>query len=139
MGKSDKIIWAIAGLIALAVVLIVFYNGGKDDALIVISADGSFTEEQCLDRGFENKVIMLESKYCGHCRETKPVFLEACNGGGVEPIVLDISERKDRAEMDSYGVEIRYTPTFIFGCDYYVGVQSGENYKNYIDELGNDG
>ena len=96
--------------------------------IITISEAGSFTQEECQELGLENKVIMIESKYCGHCQEAKPIFQEACQEAGVTPEILDISEKEQREQMLAYSVEVKYTPTFIFNCNYYVGGMSKEEY-----------
>lgn len=95
-----------------------------------ITKAGSFQPDECQLRGLENKVIMFESKYCGHCATTLPVFQEACRELGIEPIILDITEESDNEQMKSYGLDIRFTPTFVFGCNYYLGVDTKENYIN---------
>ncbi len=96
--------------------------------LFTITKDGSFQLDECKSRGLENEVIMFESKYCGHCATTLPVFQEACRDMGVEPTILDLTDGEAKELMKSYGLDIRYTPTFVFGCDYYVGVKTEENY-----------
>lgn len=96
--------------------------------LITITKDGSFQPDECKSRGLKNKVIMFESKYCSHCTATLPVFQEACRGLGIEPTILDLTNEEDKELTKSYGLDIRYTPTFVFGCDYYVGVKTEENY-----------
>ena len=78
---------------------------------------------------------MLESKYCGHCRETLPLFEEACEEQGVIPEILDLSVKEDQERMYSLGIQVQYTPTFIFGCNYYVGVKTKEKYLNYINQI----
>jgi len=95
---------------------------------LTITKDGSFSKESCIERGVSDKVIMLQSKYCGHCQHTIPIFEEACREEGVEPIILDVSIPEQREQMESYGVQIAYTPTFIFGCDYYIGARDKEGY-----------
>ncbi|MCK5474495.1 MAG: thioredoxin family protein [Candidatus Aenigmarchaeota archaeon] len=96
--------------------------------LFTIKKDGSFQPDECKNRGLENKVIMFESKYCSHCATTLPVFQEACRSLGIEPAILDLTIEEDKELTKSYGLDIRYTPTFVFGCDYYVGVKTEENY-----------
>ncbi len=99
-----------------------------------IQVDGEFEADDCLQRGLKDSVIMFESKYCGHCKATLPIFLEACNENGIEPIILDLSISEQREQMESYGIEVYYTPTFIFGCSYYVGTKTKEGYLQVIDE-----
>ena len=78
---------------------------------------------------------MLESKYCGHCKATIPDFKDACAEKGVEPIILDLSVDEQRVQMMSYGISIQFTPTFIFGCDYFVGVKTKQEYSDSLDKF----
>lgn len=102
--------------------------------VITIGKAGSFSSEDCVQRKLEDKIIMIESKYCGHCKQTLPVFEGACKEKGVEPIILDISVPEQRKQMESYGINVMYTPTFIFGCDYFVGSRSKEDYLSLLEE-----
>ena len=105
---------------------------------IILSQDGSFSIEDCKNRGLNDKVLMLESKYCGHCKVTLPMFKEACAEKGVNPIILDVSEPEQRKQMESHGISIRFTPTFVFGCDYYMGSKQKQEYLQLLDKFLND-
>lgn len=107
----------------------------NEEEVITISKDGSFDAKDCKNRGLNDKVIMLESKFCGHCKATLPNFKEACDEKGVEPIILDLSENEQRIQMLSYGVTIQFTPTFIFGCDYVIGVRNKQEYLELLDKF----
>lgn len=101
--------------------------------IITISEAGIFTLQDCQDRGLENKIVMIESKYCGHCEVAKPIFEEACQEAGVIPEILDITEKDQRTKMISYSVDVKYTPTFIINCSYYIGGMKKEEYINLIN------
>lgn len=103
--------------------------------MVTISEDGSLSPEECERRGLEGKVLMLESRYCGHCRETRPDFIAACEDAGIEPMILDVSEDEGAKALRSYGISIRYTPTFVIGCDYYVGAMSMEEYISLLEGI----
>ena len=123
-------------IFGLICILLVLTNGcsNQEMDIVTIDKDGSFDPLDCKNRGLNDKVIMLESKYCGHCKATLPFFLQACAEKGVEPSVLDLSVDEQREQMESFGISIQYTPTFIFGCDYYVGVHSKEDYLTFLDK-----
>ena len=93
---------------------------------LTISEDGVIPEQECIERGLKGKFIMIESKYCGHCQATLPLFQDACSDISIEPVILDISEKEQRKQMEAFGVDVRFTPTFIFDCKYYVGGKSKE-------------
>ncbi len=103
--------------------------------VFVIKDDGSFSLDECRARGLEDKVIMVESKYCGHCKDTLPLFEEACREKGVEYVILDLTKKLDRELLDSYNIEVQYTPTFLFGCDYYVGTSFKYVYLSRLDKF----
>ena len=60
-------------------------NNNPDDPIITppipsnklysISKVGSFTKQECESRDLQDKIIMLLSKYCGHCKTTLPDLL----------------------------------------------------------------
>lgn len=109
----------------------------SDDSnnILVLDSDGIISEEQCSARGLNNKVIMLESQYCGHCKATMPEFKEACSEKGIEPVILDVSDKDQRKQMESYSLDIMYTPTFVFGCRYIIGARSKQDYLNLLAEF----
>lgn len=102
---------------------------------ITIKGDGSFSIEECRIRKLEDKTIMILSKYCGHCKQTIPLFEESCEEKGISPIILDISIPEQRKQMEAYRIKIQYTPTFIFGCNYYVGAQNKEEYLLLLEKF----
>ncbi len=111
-----------------------FLTGCGSVELFDINKDGTFSGAQCEEHNPNYDIVMFESKFCSHCKDTLPVFLEICEAKGVTPIVLDLSVPEDMARMrDEYKVSIQYTPTFLFGCDYVVGAQTGEEYSRLID------
>ncbi len=124
--------------ILLIIILILSFILGceKDPAkfeTITISQPGFFELEVCEERGLNDKVIMIGSKYCGHCVETKPIFIEASEEKGIESIILDLAEEEHRNQLKTYGIEVQFTPTFIYGCEYYVGAYTKEQYLNFSE------
>lgn len=101
----------------------------------LIEQDGTFSTGECLLHGTSDTILMLESQYCGHCKQTLPHFLSACQAKNVTCEVIDISSEEGKEQMQTYGLSIRYTPTFIFGCDYYVGAKTQSEYLGLIDEF----
>ncbi|MBU0760796.1 MAG: thioredoxin family protein [Nanoarchaeota archaeon] len=134
MKKRTKTIGTVAVLIILAALILVLVNKPNNE-IITISSDGAFTNEECQSRGLTDKVIMLESKYCGYCQETKPIFLKACESKAITPEILDLSEPENFAQLEDYKINILYTPTFLIGCNYYVSAKTEEQYLSYLDEF----
>jgi hypothetical protein len=101
---------------------------------ILISKTGSLEVQDCRARCLADKVIMLMSSSCEHCIETEPDFLAACEERGITPIIFDMDDPEQVSTMESFGISIYGTPTFIFGCDYYLGdLGSEEDYLAFID------
>ncbi len=124
-------------LIGILMIVALFGCGEPDNGLekITISAPGAFDQETCEERGFTDKVIMIESKYCTHCEETKPDFIEICEAKGITPEILDMAEAEHRDTLEKYGIEVQFTPTFIFGCEYHVGVKNKEEYLDLCEQF----
>jgi len=115
----------------IIIVILLCISGCKDSVnpnveVFTISNNGIFSQSECAAKGLNDKVIMISSKYCTHCKNALPVFLEAVLEVGIEPIIWDIADSAQRTEMYSYGVDIQYTPTFIFNCEYFIGEKSKE-------------
>lgn len=100
-----------------------------------ITEDGSFTPDACTARDLDGKVMMLESKHCGHCQQTKPDFIAACEAAGIEPLILDLSVPEELSTAKARGVLPQFTPTFIIDCDYYVGVRERATYDAWLSEV----
>jgi len=57
---------------------------------------------------------------------------------GIVPEILDLSVTEELQKAESYNIEIMYTPTFIIGCDYYIGTTSKEEYLERLDSVQNN-
>ena len=128
----------------IVIVLLLFFALGCENAepsefeIIKISEPGSFEIEECEKRDLDEKIIMIGSKYCPHCLETKPDFIEACEAKGIKAEVFDLAETEDRDKMKAYGLEVVFTPTFIYGCEYHIGAKTKEEYLKLCEDfLGN--
>ena len=125
--------------VALIILLLIFTVGcekePKEFETITIAGPGFFETEICEERGLDDKVIMIGSKYCGHCEKTKPDFIETCEKKEIKPIILDLAEEEHREKLKSFGIEVHYTPTFIYGCKYYVGERTKKEYLKLCEEF----
>ena len=102
---------------------------------ITLDSETSIPAESCEQRGLSDKVIMLESEYCGHCKIAKPILKEIAQEKGMDFEFLDVSNKEERAAMEGYGVNIMYTPTLLAGCSVYIGSKSKEEYLQIIDKF----
>ena len=102
---------------------------------MTLDSETSIPAESCEQMGLSGKVIMLESEYCGHCRIAEPILKEIEQEKGLDFEFLDVSKKEDRAVMEGYGVDIKYTPTLLAGCSVYIGSKSREEYQQIIDDF----
>ena len=122
-------------LMIVSLIFLIGCGGKPSGDLIKIQDAGFLTIEQCQVRGLQDKVLMIESKYCSHCEATLPDFIQACAEKGVEPEILDVSVSKNRQKVYSYGLDYVYTPTFVFGCNYYIGAMPKTQYLSLLDKF----
>ena len=104
-----------------------------------ITLDGEMTIAQnlCQERNIDDKIIVMESKYCSACRIVVPRLKEIEEELGKEFIFLDLSQECDRNTLSEFKIIPRYTPTVLIGCDVYIGVKSKETYEKLIKDLYN--
>jgi len=92
--------------------------------LFYIDKEGPIPLQNCTDGNIQNKIIIIESKYCGACK----VFKEVTN------LVESKTDYKfntyDVTESDKYDfiknvlhLDFKYTPTMIVACNAYIGVK----------------
>jgi thiol-disulfide isomerase/thioredoxin len=102
---------------------------------ILLDKEGTINHEDCTARGFDDKVIILESKYCGACRVAVPILREIEEELNTEFIFLDISQQDDMERMKEFRVMPQYTPTIIVGCDIMIGAKDKTVFKQAIQEF----
>lgn len=103
----------------------------EEPSSFTIKTEGSFEADECRARNLEDKFIMIESKYCGHCQRTLPDFKAACEEAGIDCTIIDLANERDR--LQEYNIRVQYTPTFIFDCDYFVGSMDKQEYIDLIE------
>jgi len=123
---------AAKGLMVLIILMVGCQNYNPE---MIITNDGVFNSTECIHRGLVDQFIMIESRYCSHCKETLPLFREACKESDVKPVILDLTIPEHREQMESYGIDVQYTPTFIIGCRYFIGTKSKEEYIQMIGKV----
>ncbi len=135
---------SVIGVILVLIILITLINGcnsnnespinnGSNQNIFTITGEGYFNSKECSNKLFKDKVIMLKSEYCPHCEKTQPLFEEACQEKGITPLILDISISEQRKQIENFGLNIQYTPTFVFGCKYYVESMSKDKYLELLE------
>jgi thiol-disulfide isomerase/thioredoxin len=108
---------------------------GNETGFITLDKEGVISQEACSERKLDDKIIILESKYCGACRVAVPRLKEIEKELNTEFIFLDLSESKDVERLKEFKILPRYTPTVLIGCRVYIGVKTKEQYKRLIEEF----
>lgn len=145
MKKNEKKFEISKVIVFILLLILIFAFGCKKEEqkeqeslefdIIRISEPGIFEIEECKKRDLEDKIIMIGSKYCGHCEKTKPDFIEACTTKDITHEVLDLAKKEDREKLKKYGLEVIYTPTFIFDCEYHIGTKTKKEYLNLCNKF----
>ena len=100
---------------------------------IVLDKEGTIPPELCNERGLNDKIIVLESKYCGACRVAVPRLQELDQELQAGIIFLDLSEEQYVRRMEEFKIYPQYTPTVLIGCDIHIGAYDKEVYRGWIE------
>lgn len=122
-------------LVLCIVSAVLFVACTQNQNVFTISEDGTFAFDACQTHGLGNSVIMVESEYCGHCKETRDDFQAACDEKGVDCQFWDIAETDGLKQLEDRNLMVRYTPTILYGCSYRVGADSKDGYLKNIEML----
>jgi len=86
-----------------------------------INKDGPIPAINCQADDINNKIIVIESKYCGACKIFMDTLDELKDTNYIFHI-YDVSETDQRKYIqDILMLDFKYTPTTIIGCDAYLG------------------
>ena len=94
--------------------------------------------EECSRRGLDNKVVVLESKYCSACKVVVPILKETEKEFNVEFLYFDLSNKNDVEEFNALKLQAQWTPTVIIGCEVFIGGYPKEKYKTAIENFLNN-
>lgn len=81
----------------------------------------------------EGKIIIIESKYCGACKEADIILKELEKEMKEDFIFLDISDEKDNKEMGRLGLKAKFTPTVVADCNVLIGAKTKEEYREAFE------
>ncbi len=102
---------------------------------IMLDKEGAIPQDLCAERGLDDKIIVLETKYCGACKDAVPLLKELEDELGVDIMFFDISVDEDRKKVEEFGIIVQYTPTAVIGCDVHIGSYSKAKYRSVIERF----
>ena len=106
--------------------------------MLLIDKEQTIPFEGCSIRGLNDKIIVLESKYCSACKVVVPILKEIEQELDKEFLHFDLSEEEDLERFEEFSIEAQWTPTVIIGCDVLIGGYSKEKYKTAIENFLNN-
>jgi len=91
----------------------------------------------CMERSLKEKIIFVISKYCPHCRRSRPILEKVINDNKLSKyyVFLDLANEKDRDKLDSFGITVIYTPTLIINCSSYIGSKPEKKYLELVKKF----
>lgn len=107
------------------------------DGKLMLDKEGTIPCTLCEERGLDDRIVVLESEYCGACKAVVPVIKEVAKELNTIVTFLDLSESEDQNKMSQLGVMPYYTPTMLVGCQVYVGGKTKSEYKSIISKFVN--
>jgi len=106
-----------------------------DQGILLLDKEGTIPQDQCTQRKLNDKIIVLESKYCGACKAAVPLIKEVGKELNVNVTFLDLATHEDTAQADKFGVLPYYTPTMVAGCKVYIGGKTKTEYTTIMKEF----
>ena len=110
-------------------------NVSEELGFILLDREGTIPLDLCSERGLNDKILVLESKYCGACKIAKPKLQEIEQELKIEFIWLDLSKKEDMERLKEFKIIPKYTPTILIGCEVLIGAYPKEKYKPLIENL----
>ena len=139
--KYIKYISIIIIALILIVVLFSIFTTDKQNTnnteikSFLISDNGPIPKDICINNNLSNKIIVIESKYCSHC---KNMIKETINPIEKETDykfnLYDVSEPDKAQEIKNMGLSILGTPTTIVNCNAFIGEINKEDMLQILAE-----
>lgn len=108
-------------------------NNNVNNGILTLDQETTIPQALCQERGLENSIVVLESKYCGACKSALPKIKAAAEELKVDVTFLDLSATEDASTVnEKYKITPKYTPTMIAGCKVYIGDKTQEEFKSII-------
>lgn len=90
--------------------------------------------ENCEERGVDEYVFFIYSRYCPHCKKAMLIVEELArkNKLGSSYLPVDTSTKEGRDLLNQFGIRVQYVPTLIVDCKAHVGAKKDEYYEEVL-------
>ena len=88
----------------------------------------------CKTKTLKNKILLITSRYCPHCKEAKETLIPIINQCSLTNNfqILDIINKEDAQTLNDLGIIISGVPVLIVNCQAYVGTKSVDQYQDLL-------
>jgi hypothetical protein len=88
----------------------------------------------CEERKLNNRIILITSRYCPHCKEATNLLLPLIKQYNLEPYFrsFDVINSNDLRSLNNIAISVPYVPTLIIDCDAYLGLKDKEHYDQLL-------
>lgn len=99
---------------------------------VILISDGSVLDyNDCLERGINNKVLVLHTHGCPACGVAVPILEELAEEIDYEFEFIELSTNKERAF--ELGIIPTHVPTTLIKCKAYTGAKTKEEFRSLIE------
>ncbi len=112
-------------------------NDGSSQNLPIelIQADKEISN--CKERNLDNKILLITSRYCPHCKEVIKTLTPLITKRHLENSfqVLDVINKDDLEILNKSVISLTQVPILIINCAAYVGEKKISKYEELLDKF----
>lgn len=88
----------------------------------------------CKERNLANKILLITSRYCPHCKETIKTLTPLITQCGLTNNfqILDVINKDDAQILDNLAIRISGVPVLIINCKAYLGTKETKQYQDLL-------
>lgn len=107
-------------------------RNGTSNSVFMLEKNGNLPAEVCENYELKDRVVVIESKYCGVCKIAVPRLREIEQELNMSFVYFDIAKKEELSQLVELGLAPQYTPTVLIGCEVLIGARSKEEYEQKI-------
>jgi len=91
----------------------------------------------CKSRKLDNKILLITSKYCPHCKKVVDLILPLIKKYHLTKYfsLFDIINSADLHALNELRISTPYVPTLIVNCNAYLGAKDWDQYNKILAEF----